>query len=166
MDAITDFFSGTMFWRMLLFLHFLIAVALLAAVTLQAVMVLVPARQPAGNFIDRFHPIPPVSLVPIVVWLYVPNFLLGAWVYTKYRTYVRIPMEQFGYWWTVGGFEFKEHIIAMGLALLPAYWYFWRQPLSEEHAAIRKWVTVFIAVAVWYSFLSGHVANNFRGVGS
>jgi len=54
----------------------------------------------------------------------------------------------------------------MGIALLPAYWYFWRQPLSEEHATIRKWVTVFVAVAVWYSFLSGHVANNFRGVGS
>jgi hypothetical protein len=68
--------------------------------------------------------------------------------YTKYRTYVRIPMEQLQYWWTVGGFEFKEHIIAMGIALLPAYWYFWRQPLSQEHATIRKWVTVFIAVAV------------------
>ena len=75
-------------------------------------------------------------------------------------------MEQFGYWWTLGSFEFKEHAIAMGLGLLPAYWYFWRQPLSEEYATIRKWVTVFIAFAVWYSFLSGHVANNFRGVGS
>jgi hypothetical protein len=26
------------------------------------------------------------------------------------------------YWWTLGGFEFKEHIIAMGIALLPAYY--------------------------------------------
>jgi len=165
-DALTDFLSGTMFWRILLYLHFLMAVALLAAVTLQAVTVLIPARQTTGNFIDRFHPVAPANLVPIVVWLYVPNFLLGAWVYTKYRTYVRIPMEQLGYWWTLGSFEFKEHIIAMGIALLPAYWYFWRQPLSKDHAAIRKWVTVFVAVAVWYSFLSGHVANNFRGVGS
>jgi hypothetical protein len=165
-DALTDFLSGTMFWRILLYLHFLVAVALLAAITLQTVAVLVPARQAAGNFVDRFHPVSPASLVPIVVWLYVPNFLLGAWVYTKYRTYVRIPMEQLAYWWTLGGFEFKEHIISMGIALLPAYWYFWRQPLSEEHATIRKWVTVFVAVAVWYSFLSGHLANNFRGVGS
>jgi hypothetical protein len=167
MDALSDFLSGTMFWRILLFLHFLIGVALLAAVTLQSVTVLVPARQTAsGNFVDRLHPVSPDSLVKTVVWLYVPNFLLGAFVYTKYRTYVRIPMEQLQYWWTLGGFEFKEHIITMGIALLPAYWYFWRQPLSQEHTAIRKWVTVFVAVAVWYSFLSGHVANNFRGVGS
>jgi hypothetical protein len=67
-----------MFWRILLFLHFLMAVALLAAVTLQAATVLIPARQSAGNFIDRFHPVAPANLVPIVVWLYVPNFLLGA----------------------------------------------------------------------------------------
>ena len=86
MDALTDFLSGTMFWRILLFLHFLMAVALLAAVTLQAATLLIPARQSAGNFIDRFHPVAPANLVPIVVWLYVPNFLLGAWVYTKYRT--------------------------------------------------------------------------------
>ena len=73
MDALTDFLSGTMFWRILLFLHFLMAVALLAAVTLQAATVLIPARQSAGNFIDRFHPVAPATLVPIVVWLYVPT---------------------------------------------------------------------------------------------
>ena len=166
MDAITDFFSGTMFWRILLFVHFLLGVALLAAVTLQTTGVLIPVRKMAGKFTDRLHPIPPASLVTPTILLYLPNFLLGAWIYTKYRTFVRIPMEQFGYWWTLGSFEFKEHAIAMGLGLLPAYWYFWRQPLSKEYATIRKWVTVFIAFAVWYSFLSGHVANNFRGVGS
>jgi hypothetical protein len=96
----------------------------------------------------------------------VPTFLLGAWIYIKYRTYVRIPMEQYGHWWTVGSFEFKEHVVTMGLALLPAYWYFWRQPLSEEHARARKWVTLFLAFTVWYAFVVGHVANDFRGVGS
>ena len=45
----------------------------------------------------------------------VPTFLLGAWVYVKYRTYVRIPMEQIGHWKTVGSFEFKEHIVSMGM---------------------------------------------------
>jgi hypothetical protein len=54
----------------------------------------------------------------------------------------------------------------MGIALLPAYWYFWRQPLTEEYAAIRKWLAVFLAISVWYAFLVGHVANDFRGVGS
>jgi len=110
--------------------------------------------------------VPPVSLVRTVVWLYVPNFILGAWVYTKYRTYVRIPMEQFGHWWTVGTFEIKEHIVSFGMALLPAYWYFWRDPQATEFARERKWLTLFLAVAVWYAFLVGHTANDFRGVGS
>jgi len=75
------------------------------------------------------------------------------------RTYVRyVPITR-----TIQG---KEHIVTMGIALLPAYWYFWRQPLSEEHAAIRKWLAVFLAISVWYAFLVGHVANDFRGVGS
>src|SRR5258705_6842600 len=88
-----EFISVTMFWRILLFLHFLLAVALLAAVTLQAVAVLMPARQTAGAFIDRLRPVPAASYVAPIAILYAINFLLGAWVYIKYRTYVRIPME-------------------------------------------------------------------------
>jgi hypothetical protein len=75
-------------------------------------------------------------------------------------------MEGFRHWWTVGSFEFKEHVVTMGLALLPAFWYFWQEPLSEEHAVVRKWLTIFLAFTVWYSFAVGHVANDFRGVGS
>src|SRR5690349_11031381 len=155
-----EFISVTIFWRILLFLHFLMAVALLAAVTLQAVAVLMPARQTAGAFIDRLRPVPAASYVAPIAILYAINFLLGAWVYIKYRTYVRIPMEQLGHWWTLGSFEFKEHVASMGVALLPAYWYFWRQPLSEDHATARKWLTVFLAFTVWYAFLIGHVAND------
>jgi hypothetical protein len=158
--------SGQTFWKILLFLHFLLAVALLAAVTLQAVAVLMPAQQAAGDFIERFRPVPAVSYTTAIVALYALNFVLGAWVYVKYRTYVRIPMEQLGHWWTVGSFEFKEHVMTMGIALLPAYWYFWRQPMSDEHASTRKWLTLFLAFTVWYSFLIGHIANDFRGVGS
>jgi hypothetical protein len=153
------------FWNILLFVHFLTAVALLAAVTLQAVAVLMPARQAAGNFIDR-SPVPAVSYTALIVVLYVLQALMGAWIYVKYRTYVRIPMEELRHWWTLGSFEFKEHVVAMGAGLLPAYWYFWRQPLSAEDAGIRKWVTVFLAFSVWYAFVVGHVANDFRGVGS
>jgi hypothetical protein len=166
MDIIFEVVSVRTFWRILLFVHFLLAVALLAAVTLQAVAVMVPARQAAGTFIRRLRPGPAASYATAIVMLYVPTFLLGAWIYIKYRTYVRIPMEQYGHWWTVGSFEFKEHIVTMGLALLPAYWYFWRQPLSEEHAGVRKWLTLFLAFTVWYAFVVGHVANDFRGVGS
>jgi hypothetical protein len=166
MNMIFDIMSGQTFWKILLFLHFLLAVALLAAVTLQAVAVLMPARQAAGNFIERFRPVPAVSYTTMIVVLYALNFVLGAWVYVKYRTYVRIPMEQLGHWWTLGSFEFKEHVASIGVALLPAYWYFWRPTESEEHASTRKWLTLFLAFTVWYAFLIGHVANDFRGVGS
>jgi hypothetical protein len=166
MDIIFDAMSGRTFWRILLFFHFLLAVGLLVAITLQAVAILMPARQLAGNFIDRVRAVPAASYSAVVVILYVLNFLLGAWVYIKYRTYVRIPMEQLAHWWTLGSFEFKEHVTSMGVALLPAYWYFWRQPVSEEHASARKWLTIFLAFSVWYAFLVGHTANDFRGVGS
>jgi hypothetical protein len=164
--GISDIISVQTFWRILLFVHFAIAVGLLAAVTLQSVAVLLPARQLAGSFLDHLRPVPAASFAKLIIYLYVPNFLMGALVYIKYRTYVRIPMEQDKFFWTVGSFEFKEHIISLGLALLPAYWYFWRDPQSEEHAGIRVALTLFLAVAVWYGFLSGHVANDFRGVGS
>ena len=166
MDILFDIVSVQTFWKIVLFVHFLLAVALLAMVTLQAVAVLMPARQAAGDFIERLRPVPAASYVTAIVFLYVPAFLLGALVYTKYRTFVRIPMEQFGFWWTLGSFEFKEHVVSMGLALLPAYWYFWRQPLSDDHATARKMVTLFLAFCVWYAFFIGHIANDFRGVGS
>jgi hypothetical protein len=168
MGIITNIIREDTFWSILLFVHFLVAVSLLAAVTLQAVAVLMPVRQAAGaagNFIDR-SPMPPASYAVLVAVLYVLQALIGAWIYVKYRTYVRIPMEELRHWWTVGSFEFKEHVVAMGLGLLPAYWYFWQQPQSAEHAGVRRWATVFLAISVWYAFLVGHVANDFRGVGS
>src|ERR1700730_8319580 len=166
MDMFLGLMSVQTFWKILLFVHFALAVALLAAVTLQAASILMPVRQAAGHFINRFSPVPAASYATMIVLLYVPQALMGAWIYVKYRTYVRIPMEGFRHWWTVGSFEFKRAVVNMGLALLPAYWYFWQEPLSQEHAVARKWVTIFLAFTVWYSFVVGHVANDFRGVGS
>ena len=165
MDFIFDYIRVDTFWKILLFVHFVLAVALLAGVTLQAVAVLMPARQVAGHFVDR-SPMPAVSYTTLIVVLYVLQALMGAWVYVKYRTYVRIPMEELRHFWTVGSFELKEHVVTMGLALLPAYWYFWREPLSADHDGVRRWVTVFLALSVWYAFIVGHVANDFRGVGA
>ena len=165
MDFIFDYIRVDTFWKILLFVHFVLAVALLAGVTLQAVSVLMPARQVAGHFVDR-SPMPAVSYTTLIVVLYVLQALMGAWVYVKYRTYVRIPMEELRHFWTVGSFELKEHVVTMGLALLPAYWYFWRKPLSAEHDGVRRWLTVFLALSVWYAFVVGHVANDFRGVGA
>jgi hypothetical protein len=160
-------FSMQTLWKISLFLHFAVAVALLAAITLQAATMLAPAPQTAGAPSGSFRPLLLTpSAANLIVILYVVQALLGAWIYIKYRTYVRIPLEGFQHWWSVGAFEFKEHTITMGLALLPAYWYFWRNPAAQEHATIRKWLTVFLAFAVWYGLVVGHVVNDFRGVGS
>jgi hypothetical protein len=165
MDMLLGVMSIQTFWKILLFVHFALAVVLLAGVSLQSVAVLMPARQTAGNVVDR-SPVPAAAYTTLIVILYVLQALMGAWIYVKYRTYVRIPMEGFRHWWTVGSFELKEHVVTMGLALLPAYWYFWREPQPDQHATVRKWVTIFLAFTVWYSFVVGHVANDFRGVGS
>jgi hypothetical protein len=165
MDVLLGVISIQTFWKILLFVHFALAVVLLAGVSLQSVTVLLPARQTVGHVVDR-APVPAAAYTTLIVILYVLQALMGAWIYVKYRTYVRIPMEGYRHWWTVGSFEFKEHVVTMGLALLPAYWYFWREPQPDQHATIRKWVTIFLAFTVWYSFVVGHVANDFRGVGS
>ena len=62
MEGITDVFFDYIpvrtFWRVLQFVHFTMAVALLAATTLQTVAVLMPVQQAAGNFISRVRAAP------------------------------------------------------------------------------------------------------------
>src|SRR5436853_6762742 len=110
MDALSDFIGSSSFWRILLFLHFLMAVALLVTVTLHSIATVMPLQQPAGNlpahFVERIRSAPPTWYVMTIVILYVPTFLLGVWVYVKYCTYVRIPMELIVHWMTDVCFAF------------------------------------------------------------
>jgi hypothetical protein len=154
------------FWTTLLIIHGLLAVALLGAITHQAVAVWMPARAKAGNFVTRFRAVPSTSYVAAIIILYVGTFVMGAWIYTQYRFTARLALEQLRFFKTVGVFEMKEHVATIGLIVLPAYWAFWRQPLSEDYAGARKSVTLFLAIIVWTNFLIGHIANNARGFGS
>jgi hypothetical protein len=79
---------------------------------------------------------------------------------------VRVVLEQLELWKANGAFELKEHFAAVGLGMLPAYWFYWRSPLAEEHARTRAVVTALLAFIVWWNFLAGHVLNNIRGFGS
>ena len=153
-------------WITLLITHGLAAFMLLGAVTHQALGVWLPARSKAPTFVNRLRAVPPTSYVNAIVVLFLTTMILGGIIYTNYRIGARLTLERGRFWKTFGAFELKEHIVTIGLAILPAYWYFWQQPQSEQHARIRLALTLFIAVAVWYSFISGHVANDFRGVGS
>jgi hypothetical protein len=65
----------------------------------------------------------------------------------------------------VGAFELKENLVAIGLGLLPVYWYYWRQPLAADDARNRRLITLFLTLIAWWGFLVGHVINNIRGFG-
>jgi hypothetical protein len=164
--SIFDYISVNTFWTILFIAHALCAVALLGALTHQAVSVLVPVRQPAtANFVTRFRAVQGAGYATAICVLWVITFLLGAWIYIKYRTYIRIPLERGNYWKTQGVFELKEHLVTIGLGLLPAYWYLWKNKAPDYENA-RKWVTMVLTAFCWYAFLVGHVINNVRGFGS
>jgi len=151
----------------LLIIHGLLAVALLGAITHQAVSIWAPARKPAGaSFIARARSVPGTTYGDAVVVLYLLTFVFGGIIYADYRIEVRTVVEQLGLWSQNGAFELKEHFAAVGLGLLPVYWYYWRQPLAPEHARTRAGLTTMLAFIVWWNFLVGHVLNNIRGFGS
>ncbi len=151
---------------LLLIVHGLLAVALLGAITHQAASVWLPAPKPAGGFVARFRAVPGAPYANAIVVLYLLAFLVGGIIYADYRIEVRTVVEQLGLWAQNGSFELKEHFAAVGLAILPAYWCYWRQPLSEEHARTRAALTAMLAFIVWWNFLVGHILNNIRGFGS
>jgi hypothetical protein len=150
----------------LLIIHGLLAVALLGAITHQTAGVWLPARKPTGSFVGRFRAVPATSYANAIVVLYLLTAALGAVIYPEYRMSIRVVLEQLELRVQNGVFELKEHFAVVGLAVLPAYWAFWRQPLEEAHARTRAILTALLGFVVWWNFLVGHVLNNVRGFGS
>ena len=170
-DFILDYVSETTFWTILLIVHGLLAVALLGAITHQAMSVLMPVRRAAGaageaGIVTRFRSVQGAGYAAAVCVLWIVIYIFGSWLYTKFRMYVRIPIEAQGFFKTQGVFDLKEHIASIGLGLLPIYWLFWKNARNAEYDSARKWLTVVLAAMVWYMFLVGHILNNVRGLGS
>jgi hypothetical protein len=168
MDFVFDYISTNTYWTILLIAHGLLAIALLGALTHQSMSVLAPVRQRAGSagFVTRFRAVQGAGYAGAVCVLWIGTFIFGAWIYSEYRIYVRIPIEQAGFWKTQGFFEMKEHLATIGLGLLPIYWYLWKNFGNADYHNARKWVTVYLAGACWFVFLVGKVVNNVRGFGS
>ena len=166
MDFILDYISVNTFWSMLFTVHALLAVALLGALTHQAAAVLSAPRAAEAGFVARFRTVAAPRYAGAVCLLWVLAFVFGGWIYAKYRIYVRIPIEQAGYWKTQGAFELKEHLATIGLGLLPLYRHLWQEARNAAYASARKWLTVMLAAICWYGFLTGHIVNNVRGFGS
>jgi hypothetical protein len=149
----------------LLIVHGLLAVALLGAITHQALSV-VPAGTAAGrkSFFARFRNVNgPAYAMPIVI-MFVLTATLGGLLYPAYRIDVRVLLEDTNSRSANGIFEIKEHLIAVGLGALPAYWLAWRTPLSPAFATTRRYLTWILAFFVWWAFLVGHLLNNFKGL--
>src|SRR5215213_5336826 len=160
-----EMISVSTFWTIWLLVHLMLSVALIGALTHQAVSVAMPVRKIAGpgGFVTRFRAVPAPGYAAAVCVLWVNTFLVGSFIYVKYRIYIRIPIEQAGHWKTQGFFDFKEHIVSFGLGLLPAYWYLWKDAHNRRYDCLRKWVTVWLAGACWFAFIVGQVVNNVRG---
>lgn len=150
----------------LLIVHGLVAVALLGAITHQAASVLLPARKPAASLAGRFRSVAGAPYANAVVVLYLASMIFGGLIYPDYRLGIRGVLEELQLRVANGSFELKEHFVAVGLGMLPAYWLFWRQPLLPEHGGARAVITAMLAFIVWWGFLVGHVLNNIRGFGS
>ena len=149
----------------LLIVHGLLAVTLLGALTHQALSVIrVPAGGGPRSFIDRFRRVNGADYATAVVVLFVITSMGGALLYPQYRIDVRPMLEEMDARAANGVFEIKEHLVAIGLGLLPAYWLFWQTPLVPTQAASRRYLTWLLAFIVWWSFVVGHVLNNIKGL--
>jgi hypothetical protein len=153
----------------LLIMHLLVAVALLGAITHQTLSLWwVPAPAPAGKaaaFFSNYRAVRANVYTNMIVILFVIVAVFGSLLYPGYRLTV-LPFMRANHATLWGGvFEMKEHIVAIGLGLLPLYWYLWKKVLFSEHVRIRKIITAILAFCVWWSFLDGHLINNIKGFG-
>jgi hypothetical protein len=80
MDFVSDYISGNTYWTILLIIHGLLAVALLGALTHQAMSVLIPVRQAVGaaSFTSRFRAVPGAGYAGAVCVLWIVTFIFGA----------------------------------------------------------------------------------------
>ena len=150
----------------LLILHGLVAVALLGAITHQALAAWAPFTTRPRSFLGRFRAVQPAGYANAVAALYVCAALLGAIVYLDFKIDIQPYLERDRHWNALGFLDLKEDFVAIGLSLLPAYWTSWRRPLAIERGVTKVALTTILAFIVWWSFLVGHVVNDIMGFGS
>jgi hypothetical protein len=150
--------------QLLLILHVLFGAALLGALTHQSFAVARRPAAPGRSFIQRFTGVNSPAFTNVVCLLFAVSFVIGAFLYPRYRIDVRPILEDMQLRAANGLFETKEHFAAVGLGLLPAYWMFWRPPLAAEYAATRKYLTWMLTFISWFNFLVGELLNNIRGI--
>jgi hypothetical protein len=150
----------------LVIIHGLVAVALLGAITHQALAAWAPAGTRPESFFGRFRTVPSASCANAIVLLYAVTAALGAMVYLYFKVDIQPELERDRHWQALGLLDLKEDFIAIGLGLLPSYWVCWRRPEDDEPGRTRAALTAILAFIVWWGFLAGHVVNDIMGFGS
>jgi hypothetical protein len=145
----------------LLIVHGVLAVFLIGAITHHFLSVFWHRRPGETDFLARARGVSALGYVQTIIILYVVTFALGAYLYPTYRVFVRPPLQDLMLTYAIGLFEIKENFAAIGLALLPAYWYFWKK--APEFTTTRKALTAIYFFTIWYNFIAGHLLNNVRG---
>jgi hypothetical protein len=149
----------------LLILHGLVAVALLGAITHQTLAACAAPTTKPLSFFGRFRAVPGAVFTNAVVVLYAVSWLLDTIVYLYFKIDVQPNLERDRHWHALGYLDLKEDFVAIGLGLLPPYWFCWRRPVDGQNALILAAVTILLAFIIWWSFLVGRVVNNIGGFG-
>ena len=149
----------------LLILHGLMAVALIGAITHQTLAAWAPSGPRPHSFFGRFRAVKGAAFANAVVALYAAVAILGAIVYLDFKVDIEPALERDRHWHALGCFDLKEDFAAIGLSLLPAYWFSWRRP-AQDPSRTHAILTAILAFVVWWSFLVGHVLNDIMGFGS
>jgi hypothetical protein len=151
-----------MFITTLLIIHGIIAVFLLGAITHQTLGVFCPRRPGQTDFVANARGIRPQIYVKPIIILYVIEFTLGSLLYPTYRVLARPPLQDLQLTYVIGLFEVKENFAAIVLAMLPAYWYFWKK--HPDYRTTRAAITAILFATIWYNMIAGHLVNNARGL--
>ena len=148
----------------LLIVHGLFAVALIGAVTHQAIAATLKRAQfRTRPSLARLRAADPTFYSGAVVILFLVVTIMGAVLYPRYRLVVRPIVQTMDLRAANGAFELKEHFSALGLLMLPAYWAVWRQALDKENQAARLWLTWLMAGFVWWNFIAGQLLVAIKG---
>jgi hypothetical protein len=149
----------------LLILHGLMAVALLGAVTHQALAATIRRGEPrTRSFFARFRATDAAAYSNAVAALFLAVVAMGAVLYPRFRFVVRPLLQTMDLRSANGAFEIKEHFSAIGLLMLPAYWASWRPPLAPEYNVARLSLTWIITLMVWWNFVVGQLLVAIKGL--
>lgn len=151
-----------MLWNGLLLIHGIVAAGLLGMVTHQ--MLSVVSRGHKATFVGSYAAVRSLLFTNAIIVAFLTNFMFGGWIYARYRYTARPVLEDLGLRAYVGAFEFKEHLLAIVLFTLPAYWAFWHKVPLSERSGTRTALTLFVGGGVWVAYLVGHFVNNARGI--